>query len=194
MPLINQQLQKRETKFTLKLILAGTMILNQRPGIPVAAQILSFTILAFTWLTIIPGSLQADTIAEEAQKITAASNAASLFAQLAGEQKAAGDFWLCFRSAAAAGAAAEAAADLTRQISDRIEALSADQRSQYETYRSQAGIVSKSARKAAESVQSYVMQGLGLITILLLIFLAMLIWLIRGGAVGPFIKRPEEQA
>ena len=170
------------------------MILNQRSGIPVVAQILSFTILAFIWLTIIPGNLQADTIAEEAQKITATAKAASLFAQLAGEQKAAGNFWLCFRSAAAAGAAAEAAADLTRQMSNRIEALPADQRSQYETYRSQADIVAKSARKAAESVQSYVMQGLGLITILLLIFMAVLIWLIRSGAVGPFVKRPEEQA
>ena len=37
------------------------------------------------------------------------------------------------------------------------------------------------------------MQGLGMITILLLNFMAMLIWLIRRGAVGPFIKRPEEQ-
>ena len=116
-----------------------------------------------------------------------------MFARMAEEQKAAGDFWLCFRFAAASGAGAEAAARLTRQMTGRIDVIPAAQQSQYSSYRIQADIDSKAARQAAESVQGYVMQGLGLMTVLLLIFVAMLIWLIRRGAVGPFIKRPEEQ-
>jgi hypothetical protein len=143
-------------------------------------------------LTLIPFSTQAETIAEEAEKITAAAKAGEMFARMAEEQKAAGDFWLCFRFAAASGAGAEAAARLTRHMTDRIEALPAAQQSQYSSSRIQAGIDSKAARQAADSVQSFVMQGLGLITVLLLIFMTILIWLIRRGAVGPFIKRPEE--
>jgi hypothetical protein len=78
-------------------------------------------------------------------------------------------------------------------MNERIEALPVAQQSQYSSTRIQADKDSKTARQAAESVQGFVMQGLGLLTILLLIFMAMLIWLIRRGAVGPFIKRPEEQ-
>jgi hypothetical protein len=77
-------------------------------------------------------------------------------------------------------------------MADQIDALPAAQQSQYSASRIQAGIDSKAARQAADSVQSFVMQGLGLITVLLLIFMTILIWLIRRGAVGPFIKRPEE--
>lgn len=169
------------------------MILFQRSGIPAATRRLYVVIVVFVLLAIIPCSLQADTVAEEAEKIAAAAKAGELFARMAEEQKAAGDFWLCFRFAAAYGAGAEAAARLTRHMTDRIDALPAAQQSQYSSSRIQAGTDSQAARQAADSVQSFVMQGLGLITVLLLIFMAMLIWLIRRGAVGPFIKRPEEQ-
>ena len=169
------------------------MKLIQGSGVPAATRTLLSTILVFVWLTLIPCTLQADTIAGHAEEIKAATNAAQLFARLAEEQKTAGDFWLCFRFAAASGAASEAAARLTRHLADRIDALPAAQQSQNSSSLLQAGIDSKAARQAADNVQSYVMQGLGLITIVLLIFTALLIWLIRRGAVGPFIKRPEEQ-
>jgi hypothetical protein len=165
----------------------------QKSANPTAARTLYSIIGVFIMLTLIPYSLQADRVAEEVGKITAAAKAGELFAGMAEEQKAAGDFWLCFRFAAASGAGAEAAARLTRQMNERIEALPVAQQSQYASTRIQADIDSKTAKQAAESVQGYVMQGLGLLTILLLIFMAMLIWLIRRGAVGPFIKRPEEQ-
>lgn len=169
------------------------MKLIQRSGVPAAARALFITIFVLVLLTLIPGSLQAETMAEEAQKIAQVAQAAKLFARMAEEQKAAGDFWLCFRFAAASGAGAEAAARVAGYMTDRIDALPAAQQLQYSFSRKQADIDSKAARQAAERVQAYVMQGLGLITILLLIFMAMLIWLIRRGAVGPFVKRPEEQ-
>ena len=165
----------------------------QKSANPAATRTLYSIIVVFVMLTLIPGPLRADTVAEESEKIAAAAKAAELFAPMAEDQKAAGDFWLCFRFAAAAGAGAEAAARLTGHMIDRIDALPAGQQSQYSATRIQAEIDRKTARQAAERVQGYVMQGLGLITILLLIFMAMLIWLIRRGAVGPFIKRPEEQ-
>lgn len=165
----------------------------QKSANPAVARTLYSIIVVFIMLFLIPAWLQADTVAEEAAKIAAAAKAGELFARMAEEQKAAGDFWLCFRFAAAAGAGAEAAARLTRQMTDRIDALPADQQSHYASSTIQADIDSKSVRQAAESVQGYVMQGLGLITIFLLIFMAMVIWLIRRGAVGPFIKKPEEQ-
>lgn len=105
----------------------------QKSANPAATRSIWSTLWVFVLLALIPFSTQAETIAEEAQKITAAAKAGEMFARMTEEQK------------------------------------------------------------AAESVQGYVMQGLGLMTILLLIFMAMLIWLIRRGAVGPFIKRPEEQ-
>jgi hypothetical protein len=165
----------------------------QKSANPAATRTLCLITVVFVLLILSPGSLQADTIAEEADKIAAAVKAGGLFAQMAEEQKAAGDFWLCFRFAAASGAGAEAAARLTRHMTDRIDALPAAQQSQYSSTRIQADIDRKTARQAADSVQGFVMQGLGLITVVLLIFMAMLIWLIRRGAVGPFIKKPEEQ-
>jgi hypothetical protein len=165
----------------------------QKSANPAATRTLCLITVVFVLLILSPGSLQADTIAEEADKIAAAAKAGGLFAQMAEEQKAAGDFWLCFRFAAASGAGAEAAARLTRHMTDRIDALPAAQQSQYSSTRIQADIDSKTARQAADSVQGFVMQGLGLITVVLLIFMAMLIWLIRRGAIGPFIKKPEEQ-
>ena len=164
----------------------------QKSADPAAARRLCSLIVVFIMLCLIPAALQADTVADEAQKIAAAAKAAGLFAQMAAEQKAAGDFWLCFRFAAAAGAGAEAAARLARHMNDRIDALPAEQHSQYSSTRIQADTDSNAARQAAETVQAYVMQGLGLITAVLLIFVAMLIWLIRRGAVGPFIKKPAE--
>ena len=152
-----------------------------------------FTIIVTVLLNLMPCSLQAETIAAKAKKIAEAAQAAEFFARMAGEQKAAGDFWLCFRFAAATGAAAKAAAHIARNMTDRIDTLPAAQQSQYASSRIQADIDSKAARQAADSVQSCAMRGLGLITIVLLIFMTMLIWLIRRGAVGPFIKRPEEQ-
>lgn len=165
---------------------------SQESANPAAARMLYLILIVSVLLTIIPGPLRADTVAAEAEKIAEAAKAAGFFAQMAEEQKAAGDFWRCFRFAAAAGAGAEAAAHLTRQMTDRIDALPAVQQSQYSSARIQADIDSKAARQAAENVKAYVMQGLGLITVVLLIFMAMLIWLIRRGAVGPFIKKPAE--
>ena len=165
----------------------------QKSANPAATRSIWLILWIFVLLTLIPFSTQAETIAEEAEKITAAAKAGEMFARMAEEQKAAGDFWLCFRFAAASGAGAEAAARLTRKMTGRIDVIPAAQQSQYSYYRIQADIDSKAARQAAESVQGYVMQGLGLMTVLLLIFVATLIWLIRRGAVGPFIKRPEEQ-
>lgn len=156
---------------------------------PVARPICSI-IVVILMLLLMPDLLQADTVAQNAQRINAAAKAAELFARMATEQKAAGDFWLCFRFAAAAGAGAEAAARLTRQMADRIDALPAAQQSQYSSARIQADVDSRAARQAADNVQACVMQGLGLITVVLLIFMAMLIWLIRRGAVGPFAKKP----
>jgi hypothetical protein len=162
----------------------------QKSAKPAVGRLLCLITGIFIMLCLFPAALQADTVAEEAEKIGAAAKAAGLFAQMAAEQKAAGDFWLCFRFAAAAGAGAEAAARLARHMTDRIDALPAAQQSQYSSTRIQADIDSNAARQAAENVQAYVMQGLGLITVVLLIFLAMLIWLIRRGAVGPFTKKP----
>jgi hypothetical protein len=168
------------------------MKLIQKSGIFAAARRLCSITAVLVLLTLIPAWLQADTVAEEAQKIAAAAQAAGLFAQMAAEQKAAGDFWLCFRFAAAAGAGAEAAARLARQMTDRIDALPADQQSQYSAAKRQADIDRNAARQAADNVQACVMQGLGLLTVVLLIFMAMVIWLIRRGAVGPFMKKPAE--
>jgi len=157
---------------------------------PAAARTLCLITAVLVFPILIPGLLQADTVAEDAQKIAAAAKAAVVFAQMAAEQKAAGDFWLCFRFAAAAGAGAEAAARLARQMTGRIDALPAGRQSQYSSARIQADIDRNAARQAAENVQGYVMQGLGLITAVLLIFMAMVISLIRRGAVGPFVKKP----
>jgi len=165
----------------------------QISGFTVAARTRCVAIFGLVFLALIPCSLRAETIAGQAQKIAASAKAAELFARLAEEQKAAGDFWLCFRFAAASGAAAEAAARIAGQLIDRIQTLPAAQQSQHESFRVQAGVDSQRARQAADRVQGFVMQGLGLITILLLFFVAVLIWLIRRGAVGPFIKRPEAQ-
>jgi len=165
----------------------------QKSAIPAASRTICLITVVWVLLIVDPGSLQADTIAQDAEKIAVAAKAGRMFARMAGEQKAAGDFWLCFRFAAAAGAGAEASARLTRQMTDRIDALPAAQQSQYATIRLQAENDHQTARQAAESVQGFVMQGLGLMTVVLLIFMAMVIWLIRRGAVGPFIKKPEEQ-
>jgi hypothetical protein len=168
------------------------MKLIQISGVPVATRAMAVATLVFVLLSLTPGSLQAETIAEETQKIAQAAQAAKFFSRLAEEQKAAGDFWLCFRFAAAAGAAAEAAAHITRHLTDQIDALPAAQQSQHSFSLTQIDNDSKAARQSAESVQGYVMQGLGLITVVLLIFMTMVIWLIRRGAIGPFIKKPEE--
>ena len=169
------------------------MKLIQISGVPAATRAMAVATLVFVLLSLIPGSLQAETFSEETQKIAHAAQAATLFSRLAEEQKTAGDFWRCFRFAAAAGAAAEAAAQIARNMTNRIDALPAAQQSQHSFSLVQIDNDSKAARQSAESVQGCVMQGLGLITVVLLIFMTIVIWLIRRGAIGPFIKKPEEQ-
>ena len=62
------------------------MILFQSSEIPAATRRLYVVIVVFVLLAIIPCSLQAETVAEEAGKIAAAAKAGELFARMAEEQ------------------------------------------------------------------------------------------------------------